>query len=325
MIRPNTRVSLLRRSRVFLATVALPFLLLPASGSAQAGASPKLMKVPGGEIEITLPDEPLELTTDDLLAWVKTSATAVAGYYGRFPVPHLSLRIRAGNGAGVSRGVTYPTGGGLIFISVGKHATLQALKNDWVLTHEMIHLAFPSMKDRHHWIEEGLSTYVEPVARAQIGELSVDEVWRQFIRDMPKGQPGDDDQGLDRTPTWGRTYWGGAMFCLLADVRIREQTHNRQGLREALRAILNHGGVISEDWEIKQAFAIGDKATHTRVLEDLYEQMREKPVNVDLNQLWAKLGVALKDREVVFNDQAPETAIRRAITASPGVTRTVGN
>ena len=284
-----------------------------------------MMKVPGGQIEITLPDEPLELTTDDLLAWVKTSATAVAGYYGRFPVPHLSLRIRAGNGAGVGRGVTYPTGGGLIFISVGKHASLQALKNDWVLTHEMIHLAFPSMKDRHHWIEEGISTYVEPVARAQIGELPVDDVWRQFIRDMPKGQPDDDDQGLDRTPTWGRTYWGGAMFCLLADVRIRERTNNRQGLRDALRAILNHGGVISEDWEIKEAFAIGDKATHTRVLEDLYEQMREKPVTVDLNQLWDKLGVALKDREVVFNDQAPETAIRKSITAHGGPVSTSGN
>jgi hypothetical protein len=317
--------SFVRGSGFFLTAVAPLFLLLPAFSCAQAGSSTKLMKVPGGQIEITLPEEPLDLSTDDLLAWVKTSATAVAGYYGRFPVPHLTLRIRAGNGAGVGRGVTYPTGGGLIFISVGKHATMQALKNDWVLTHEMIHLAFPSMKDRHHWIEEGLSTYVEPVARAQIGELSVDEVWRQFIRDMPKGQPDDDDQGLDRTPTWGRTYWGGAMFCLLADVRIRERTHNRQGLREALRAILNHGGVISEDWEIKEAFAIGDKATHTRVLEDLYEEMREKPVTVNLDQLWDKLGVALKDREVVFNDQAPETAIRRAITASPGITRTVGN
>jgi hypothetical protein len=283
------------------------------------------MKVPGGQIEITLPDEPLELSAEQLLAWVRTSATAVAGYYGHFPVPHLALRIRAGNGAGVGRGITYPTGGGLILISVGRHATLEALKNDWVLTHEMIHLAFPSMKDSHHWIEEGLSTYVEPVARAQIGELSVDEVWRQFIRDMPKGQPGDDDQGLDRTPTWGRTYWGGAMFCLLADVRIRERTHNRQGLRDALRAILNQGGVITEDWEIKDAFVIGDKATHTTVLQDLYEQMREKPVTVDLNQLWDKLGVALKSNQVVFNDQAPETAIRKAITAQGGPMSAPGN
>jgi len=32
-----------------------------------------------------------------------------------------------------------------------------------MLTHEMIHLAFPSMADEHHWIEEGLSVYVEPI------------------------------------------------------------------------------------------------------------------------------------------------------------------
>jgi len=283
------------------------------------------MKVAGGEIEITLPEEQLDLSANDLLAWVKTSATAVAGYYGRFPVPHLTLHIRAGNGSGVSHGITYPTGGGLIFVTVGRRATVRALKDDWVLVHEMIHLAFPSMDDSHHWIEEGISTYVEPVARAQIGVLPVAEMWREFVRDMPKGEPEDDDHGLDRTPTWGRTYWGGAMFCLLADVKIRERTQNRLGLRDALRAILNHGGVISEDWEITKALAIGDKATHTTVLEDLYAQMREKPAPVDLNQLWDKLGIALKSQEVVFNDQAPETAIRRAITESADAGRTSGN
>ena len=39
--------------------------------------------------------------------------------------------------------------------------------------------------------------------------------------------------GLDNTHTWGRTYWGGAMFCLLADVEIRRRTHNRRGLQDA--------------------------------------------------------------------------------------------
>ncbi|HXA84351.1 MAG TPA: hypothetical protein VNZ47_04705, partial [Candidatus Dormibacteraeota bacterium] len=123
------------------------------------------------------------------------------------------------------------------------------------------------------------------------------------------------DQGLDKTPTWGRTYWGGAIFCLLADVRIREHTKNQKGLEDALRGINRGGGNITEDWDIGKALALGDKATGTTVLRDLYNEMRDKPAPVDLDQLWTKLGIAMKDGVVTFDDKAPEANIRKAITA----------
>ncbi len=198
---------------------------------------------------------------------------------------------------------------------MGRDADVAATKEDWVLVHEMIHLAFPSMEDEQHWIEEGISTYVEPVARAREGGMAVKEVWGTFVRDMPKGEPGPDDHGLDNTHTWGRTYWGGAIFCLLADVRIREHTKNRKGLEDALRGINRGGGNISEDWDISKALAMGDKATGTTVLRDLYNEMRDKPDPVDLDQLWTKLGIQMKDGSVAFNDKAPEANIRKAITA----------
>jgi len=53
------------------------------------------------------------------------------------------------------------------------------------------------------------------------------------------------------------------------------------------------------------------------VLRDLYKEMRDKPAPVDLEQLWTKLGIAMKDGTVAFNDKAPEASIRRAITAPP--------
>ena len=52
-----------------------------------------------------------------------------------------------------------------------------------------------------------------------------------MVRDMPKGLPQAGDEGLDNTDTWGRKYWGGAMFCLFADVEIRKA--NRQPARPA--------------------------------------------------------------------------------------------
>jgi hypothetical protein len=289
-------------------------LLIPAWSATQSDSHDAVINIGGAKIEVVLPEETMHASSTELLNWVRSAARAVSGYYGRFPAPHLTLRIRAGNGSGIRHGVTYPKDGGLILITVGRETETDELNDDWTLTHEMIHLAFPNMPDNHHWIEEGIATYVEPVARAQAGNLPVSEVWKEFIREMPKGEPQSGDRGLDHTATWGRTYWGGALFCLLADVQIREQTHNHKGLQDALRAIVDHGGGITEDWEIERALTIGDKATDTAVLQTLYREMRDRPHPVDLKALWKKLGVELRDGKVIFNDNAPDAAIRVAIS-----------
>jgi len=298
-----------------ISRLPIVLLLFSLSGGQEMRSQNTILRIAGGEIDIALPDEKMAVSTQELLGWVKAAATAVSEYYGHFPVPRLTLRIRSAYGSGIHHGVTYPRYGGLILITVGNETQVDDLKTDWTLTHEMIHLAFPSMDDDQHWIEEGISTYVEPVARAQVGNMPVDQVWREFIRDMPKGQPDYGDQGLDNTHTWGRTYWGGALFCLMADVQIREHTRNRKGLQDALRGILDKGGTITEDWKIEKALAAGDQATGTRVLKDLYHEMRDKPVTVDLKQLWDELGLASKDGKVVFNDKAAAASIRKAITA----------
>ena len=251
-----------------------------------------------------------------IVNWVNRAAAAVCTYYGRYPVPHVSLNVSIRGGAGVHHGVTYPAeNGGRIRISVGSGTTQAELDEDWMLTHEMIHQAFPYMADNHHWIEEGISVYVEPVARVQAGQLPVTQMWHDMVRDMPQGEPESGDEGLDRTHTWGRTYWGGAIFCLLADVRIREQTHNRKGLQDALRGILVAGGNIDQDWPIERAFTAGDKATGTSVLMDLYHEMSDKPAPVDLNAMWQKLGIQRKpDGSIELVSNAPLTSVREAIT-----------
>jgi hypothetical protein len=310
-----------RRLSLIVVMAAATLLVLPMKTfpAQESGSDTAMLKVSGATIDVTLPDGPMKLSRDELLGWVKASATTVADYYGHFPVPHLTLKIRSASGSGIRHGVTYPKDGGLIFISVGRDTDIAATKDDWVLVHEMIHLAFPSMEDDQHWIEEGISTYVEPVARARAGGMPVKEVWRTFVRDMPKGQPEPGDQGLDNTHTWGRTYWGGALFCLVADVRIREHTKNRKGLDDALRGINRGGGNINEDWDIQKTLALGDKATGTTVLRDLYHAMRDKPTPVDLDQLWTKLGIQMKDGSVAFDDNAQEANIRKAITAPSAV------
>jgi hypothetical protein len=273
------------------------------------------LHIGGRVIDASLPDSPIKASRDDLLHWITAAANAVAVYYGKFPVEHLTLNIRSGRGAGIWHGVTFATGGGLINITLGQDTSPEKLHDDWMLTHEMVHLAFPSMERNQGWIEEGSATYVEPVARARAGQMSVEEVWKQFVKDMPQGQPEEGDRGLDLTRTWGRVYWGGALFCLVADVQIREQTHSRKGLQDALAAIDQQGGTIDSDWDIEQAFRIGDRATKTKVLQTLYQEWRDHPVKVDLDQLWQRLGVSINGDKVKFNDKAPLASVRMAITA----------
>ena len=164
-------------------------------------------------------------------------------------------------------------------------------------------------------MEEGMATYIEPIARAQIGRMTHERVWGDFVRDMPQGLPQAGDQGLDRTPTWGRTYWGGAIFWLLADVRIREATHNQKGLAETRCAAFWMRAATSPKtgpWSAWWKWAT--ERPGTTVLADLYQQMKATAVHTDLDDLWRRLGVQVKNGAVTFDDHAPLAEIRKAIT-----------
>jgi hypothetical protein len=285
-------------------------------------ASTQTFTIAGSTLQVDFAPGSLDLATPQVMQWVENAATAVATYYGRFPVPRdRILIVPVEDRRGVMQGTTWGDVGGVpafTRIHLGQHTIVAGLNNDWMMTHELTHTGFPSQEDKHHWIEEGLAVYIEPVARVQAGFLTPERIWADMLRDMPQGDPESGDQGLDQTDSWGRTYWGGAQFCLLADVTIREQTHNRRGLQDALRAIVRAGGTIDQNWPIEKAFAAGDAGTGTHVLEEQYKRMANTPFTIDLEALWKKLGVVrIGDDQVRFDNAAPDAAIRAAITATP--------
>lgn len=247
--------------------------------------------------------------------WIENSAKAVATYYGGIPVKRVVLRVTTTEGRKARNGRAGDDGGLSVDISVGREATNATLADDWILTHEMLHLCFPSVPQKSHWLEEGISTYVEPFARARAGLITPEAAWAGLVEGAPEGQPREGDHGLDNTHTWGRTYWGGAIFCLRADVEIRKRTGNKKGLEHALRAIAASGGTLDKFWKLDQVIAVGDGATGVPVLRELYDEMKGQPVTVDLAGLWKELGVEAHGKSVVFHDDAPLAGIRKAITA----------
>jgi hypothetical protein len=273
-----------------------------------------IVDAPGGRIAVELTGAPATFDRPALMEWVRNSAEAVATYYGRFPAAETRLIVTTRPGRGISGGRAWAYDGGLIRIRVGVATTGEDYAKDWVLVHEMTHLALPSLPDAQGWLEEGLATYVEPLARAQTGRLDAESVWLGAMSGMPNGLPQTGDRGLDRTHTWGRTYWGGALFGLLADLEIRRRTGNRRGLQDALRAILAHGNMETSS-DANTLFAIGDDAVGVPVLTELYARHRNAPVATDLDALWRRLGIVRQGGSIRFDDSAPDAAIRKAMTA----------
>jgi len=250
-----------------------------------------------------------------LLAWVEKAGRAVAAYYGGFPVDSAALTIHAGGPGKISGGRTMGEGGeATIRIFVGTDTTEKDLASNWELVHETVHLAFPSMTG-HAWIEEGIATYVEPLARARAKLIPADDIWRWLAWGLPQGLDGIREPGLDRARSWAATYWGGALYCFLADVQIRQRTGNAKSLDDALRGIVRAGGNVTVSWPLARALEAADRATGVPVLEELYGKMRAGPVSVDLPAQLRQLGVSSSGERVVYDDQAPLTAIRKGITS----------
>ena len=148
------------------------------------------------------------------------SAQAVTAYFGRFPAAQSRVRITVSDRGRVSGGMSFGEGGAHCRISVGGHATLENLLDDWELTHEMVHFSLPSVEDRRHWIEEGIATYVELIARASVGIITAERVWGEMLRDMPQGLPGDRRPRTRLYPHLGKNLLG--WHAVLSDGRRRD-------------------------------------------------------------------------------------------------------
>jgi hypothetical protein len=267
-------------------------------------------------IEVVSAPSGLALGESGALAWVKSATDGIANYYESFPAAHTLIVIAPGY-APVTRGETLGDGGPAIVVRAASGFEAGAIRDDWVVTHELVHATLPTLGRAHAWLEEGIATYVEPIVRVRAGLLSESQYWHDLIEGIPQGLPQPGDEGLERTHTWGRTYWGGALFCLVADVRIREATGDARSFDDALRGIAGHGVDVESHWSIERFIDAGDRATGTTVLTDLYRTLALAPGTIELAKLWARLGVRpprVRGQPVTFDDTAPLAAIRRAIT-----------
>ncbi len=274
-----------------------------------------ILKIENVTLKVGFAPGKLDLSNQQILNWITNSAEVVSKYYGQFPVNNARVLIVPAQGKGVKTGQAFGYRGAAVRVFVGEKSNLNDLKKDWIAIHEMIHLALPNTHQRHLWLAEGLSVYVESIARVQAGQLSETFIWNGFMKSMPFGLPKSGDKGLDYTHTWGRTYWGGAIFCLLTDIEIRKQTNNKMGLQDALIGLIKKGGNNERIWSISEILEATDYATGKKAVYEQYMKMYNTPIKPDLKKLWKDLGIKKVDGKIVLDNNAPLAKIRQAIIA----------
>lgn len=287
----------------------LAALLLFASAGCTAGAREAADPPPVQEPRITVEFAPgeLALPRERLQRWVDESAAMIRETFAAFPVSELELTlVPRGSSRGIHDGTTRGANGrATIQVGVGGRAGESALERDWVLVHEMIHLAVPNLPPAQHWFEEGVATYLEPFARARGGKRSEEDVWRELTRDYAQGLPQPGEHGLDETQTWASTYYGGALFCLVADVEIGRATQGKRSLRDAFRGTVARGENILKESDLARFSVELDRVLGVDVVAPLYARWAHTAVPIDLDALWKDLGVVREGRTVRFDDTAP--------------------
>lgn len=272
------------------------------------------LDIAGSHVTLAIAPVPFAMGEADIESWVAEASRAVAAYYRRFPVERLLLMVVPARGQHLS-GFTLGEGGASILLRLGTTVSSTMAKSHWVLTHELMHLGFPTLRRNHLWMEEGMAVFGEPLVRVRAGMVDQAVLWSEWLEQGPLGLPRPGEGGLETTHTWARTYWGGAVFWLVADVTLRERTGNARSADDVLRALVAAGGNVTRRWQMEEVLQVADGAAGIPVFSELFHSMAEAPGAPDLPALFRKLGVSLHDGTVVYDDAAPLAAIRRAMVS----------
>lgn len=303
----------LRVLRVFF-IAALQFCIFSAETSFSQTDPIRLSD--GTIIQCSIPQKTFAVSATSIKAWIEANACAIRSFYGRFPVKKLQLILRpVANSNEISYGQAMPGNMPQITIYVGTNAPMSEFKDSWVLAHEMTHLGFPTLERKYHWLEEGMATYVEPIARVKTGLLPELDFWEEFYEKAPSAFQIDSkaNTGLNGVRDFRRVYWGGAVFCLLADIEIRQKTNGKHSFQSALKHIFERHGSFNEDRDALEILRSADKFLGFQVLEPLFVKMGSTSFEPNLEKLWSDLGIARKGNTIEFKNEAPLAHIRQAI------------
>jgi len=283
---------------------------VPAPGSLRPGAPRQ-----DGVLRLAILDGFSQGGTPDLVDWVRRTAQAEANYWQGFTAKQMLVGLVPMGRPGVGYGRTVSGGGATIMVEVGATVEPRRLFNDWVLVHELIHTGMPFIRGRGTWFMEGAATYIEPIIRARAGWKTEEEVWKEWVDNMPRGVAAF-AAGLANA-SGQQNYWAGATFMLMADIAIRRASDGAKGLEDCFGGALWSGLDAPQTVQVTDYAAACDRAVGGKAMSELVERYYRGAQPVDLATLWKELGVALVGDRIALDDAAPLAKWRKMIVMGP--------
>ena len=279
------------------------------------GAEERTFAVEGVQVSILLEPSPPALGMESVQQWVQSAVESISDYAGGFPVSEVFIAVRVQGRSGVQNGRAFATDPPVINIQMGHNTTRTQLLHDWVLVHELAHLAVPSLPRAQRWFEEGLAVYVESMARVKAGTKSTSALWRDFLNGFPQGDRQPHEAGLNGTGRWGRIYWGSTALMLRMDVGLRAS--GKGGMPAVLAAWRQQGWDIRSNVSLPSLLRSADVTLGSSVLTSHYEKFALRPGTATVATILKDLGVSLSGQEVLIDHAAALAAVRSQLDRGP--------
>lgn len=291
---------------------SVPLLRLDEVGPLVLGSANGTKVAGDPELTLILPTGAMAIPPQQLTAWVSSVAEGNRRFWGGSPVKDGLVVLVPSNRGGVPFGRVLSLGGAVATVLVGREATTQDLYGDWVLVHEFLHLGTPLMRDTGAWLNEGIATFYEPPLRARAGWKTEDEVWHEWISMMPRGLNAMSESGLENGGRGG-TYWGGALFVLMAEIESLKASEGKIGFSDCLRKVLADGGDVTVKWQTRRLLGACDALLGKPAILPLADKHIPKGTAMTLEDLWRSLGVSMAADGAIRYDDSAELAWLRPL------------
>lgn len=168
-----------------------------------------------------------------LKVWITRTVAAVETLVGPYPFDvHIHFYNMPGRGEPVPWANTRRGRVQGVNFYVDPSSSLQSFLEDWTAPHELSHLLIPSVGDRYGWFAEGFASYMQYQVMMELGVLNQKQVADNYQRHVTRAYenypfhrlPFDRAAGeLRRRRAYPTLYWGGAVYFLQADFKLRQQ------------------------------------------------------------------------------------------------------
>lgn len=283
-----------------------------------AQRSPRVLTVGDAKLDVTVLGAGFGEREPAITSWLIRSANAVAGLFGRFPLKRAQVLLVSDERRKESFGYALRGGGPSATLLLPPSPSDQALADDWTAVHELLHFSHPPMSTSEAWFFEGLATYLTALARARSAMTTKRYGWWELFDGFERGRKvgtgrtlRDECATMHQNRTYWRIYWSGASIFLQIDVALRKRGQTLERLIAELAASPRDESHKLTAEELMREL---DKLCACDLPSKITARHLDDTAFPDPSALAQSLGVKLADdKSVIYDEQAPDAAIRRAI------------